>query len=72
MAPAKAHVTIEEQVLRRGIFRQVRLIKVATSAGGFTRAITLSRAGSYRFIARSPADRLTGFAQSAPVVVAVS
>jgi hypothetical protein len=72
VAPAKAHVTIVEQVLRRGIFRQARQIKVATSAGGFTRAITLSRAGSYRFIARSPADRLTGFAQSAPVAVAVS
>ena len=69
VAPAKAYVTIVEQVFRRGAFRQLRQIKLATVAGRFTRAVTLGKAGSYRFIARSPVDRLTALGQSAPVDV---
>jgi hypothetical protein len=72
VAPAKGRVTIAEQVLRRGAFRQLRQFKVAAVAGRFTRAVTLGKAGSYRFVARSPADRLTGLGQSAPVAVTAS
>jgi hypothetical protein len=71
VAPAKRRVVIEEQQSKHGVFRKVRLLKVTAVAGAFNTPVTLARAGTYRFIARSPADRLTAPAASAPVVVGV-
>ena len=69
--PAKRRLVIEEQQSKHGVFKRVRLIRVATTNGAFNTSVTLARAGTYRFIAHSPADRLTAAAASAPVVVGV-
>jgi hypothetical protein len=71
VAPAKRRVVIEEQQSKHGVFRKVRLLKVTAVAGAFNTPVTLARAGTYRFIARSLADRLTAPSASAPVVVGV-
>ena len=69
--PAKRRLVIEEQQSKHGVFKRVRLIRIATANGAFNTSVTLARAGTYRFIAHSPADRLTAAAASAPVVVGV-
>jgi hypothetical protein len=69
VAPAKRRVVLEEQVSRRGAFRRARLIKVGVTSGGFKRDVKLARAGSYHFIVRAPADRLTAAGASASIAV---
>jgi hypothetical protein len=70
VAPAKRRVIVEEQRLRKGAFRRVRLIRAGVVNGAFRLDVKLAKPGSYRFIARAPADRLTALGASAPVVVA--
>ena len=69
VTPAKRRVIVEEQRLRRGAFRRVRLIRAGVANGAFRLGVKLRRAGGYRFIARAPADRLTALGASAPVAV---
>ena len=71
VGPAKRRLLIEEQQSKHGVFKRVRLIRIATANGAFSAPVTLARAGTYRFIAESPLDRLTAAAASAPVVVGV-
>jgi len=71
VAPAKRRVIVEEQGQRKGGFKRVRLIRTAAVNGAFRLDLKLPKAGSYRFIARAPADRLTALGTSAPVAVTV-
>jgi N-acetylmuramoyl-L-alanine amidase len=69
VAPAKRRVIVEEQRLRKGAFKRVRLIRAGVVNGAFRLDVKLPKPGSYRFIARVPADRLTALGASAPVAV---
>jgi hypothetical protein len=69
VAPAKRRVVVEEQRFRKGAFRRVRLIKVAVVNGAYSVGVKLPKPGSYRFIARAPADRNTALGASPPVSV---
>ena len=71
VAPAKRRLLVVEQRLRRGKYQRVRQIRVGARAGAFSLNVRLPKAGAYRFIARSPADRLTAAGASLPVQVAV-
>ena len=67
VAPAKRRLLVEEQVFRKRAFRRVRFIKVNAVNGAYSLAVKLPKPGSYRFVARSPADRLTALGASPPV-----
>jgi hypothetical protein len=69
VAPATRRVVVEEQVFRKRAFRRVRLIKVKVVNGAYSLSVKLPKPGGYRFIARSPADRLTALGASPPVPV---
>jgi hypothetical protein len=69
VAPAKRRVLVDVQRLRKGAFRRVRLIKVGVANGAYSVSVKLPRPGSYRFITRAPADRLTALGASPPVSV---
>jgi hypothetical protein len=69
VAPAKRRVIVEEQRLRKGAFKRVRRIRAGVVSGAFRLDVKLPRAGSYRFIARVPADRLTALGSSATIAV---
>jgi hypothetical protein len=71
VSPSKKHVVVAEEELKGTRFRLVRRLELAAGGGTFQLTVGLARSGSFRFTARTPADRLTAAGASAPVTVQV-
>jgi hypothetical protein len=72
VTPPKGRLTLDEQELRRGRYRRVRTLKLKAVAGAFSVTVGLSRPGSFRFTARTPASHLADAGASPPVTVQVT
>jgi hypothetical protein len=72
VAPPKSKVTIDEAELRGGRYRHIRTLKLHARDGAFSVVVGLSRAGSFRFTAHTPASHFGDQGQSAPVAVQVT
>jgi hypothetical protein len=70
VSPPKRRVTIVAyRVLADGRLKRAATRRVRVSRGAFRAGIRLARAGTYRLVARVPADSATGAGSSAPVEV---
>jgi hypothetical protein len=72
VAPPTGGLTVDEQELRGSRYRRVRTLKLRTPGGAFSATVGLSRAGTFRFVARTPASGSMDAGASAPVGVQVS
>ena len=72
VSPAKRRVVLVEQRRRGRRFRLVRRFRLRARGGAFAATVGLPRAGSFRFTARVPADRLTAAGGSPPVTVSAA
>jgi hypothetical protein len=72
VAPPQVRVNIDQQQLRSGRFRRLRTLKVKAANGSFSVTLGLRRAGTFRFIARTPGSRTLAAGASQPVTVQVS
>jgi hypothetical protein len=72
VTPPKGRLTLDEQELRGGRFRRVRTLKLKAKNGAFSVTVGLNRAGSFRFVARTPGSNVADPGASAPVEVQVT
>jgi N-acetylmuramoyl-L-alanine amidase len=72
VSPPKRRVLITQEEQKAGRFKLLRRIKVRTANGSFQVTLGLSRAGTFRFTAVTPADRSFAAGSSAPLVLSAT